>query len=139
MPAELSAITVPLRPSGLLALEIRDERGAAHRVLDLQDRHELPSVLAERVEDLSGVVLQQRRHEVFPRRHQIPPSRSSRSCTFLMQMPMMTSRPAFDAIRRASSFTMPSCNHRTLASIATASRATSGVASARRNTSTMST
>ncbi len=56
-----------------------------------------------------------------------------------MQTPMMTSRPASVAIRYASSFTMPACSHRTRAPIATASRATSGVSSARRNTSTTST
>ena len=44
-----------------------------------------------------------------------------------------------DAMRYASSFTMSACSQSTLAPIATASRAISGVSSARRNTSTTST
>ena len=55
-----------------------------------------------------------------------------------MHTPMTTVRPASSPIRRASSFAMPSCNHSTFAPRATACSATSGVCSARRNTSTTS-
>src|SRR6476646_1188130 len=64
---------------------------------------------------------------------------SNCSRTWRMHTPMITSRPPSVAMAAASSLTMSSCSHSTFAPIATASRATSGVCSARRNTSTTST
>src|SRR3990170_577137 len=57
------------RPLSLRALQVRDERLPAHRRRLGHDRDELPPVLAERVEDLAGVVLQDRGDEVLPLLH----------------------------------------------------------------------
>ena len=65
------AATRPLGGLGLRSLHVRDEALAAHRVLDLRDGDELPAVLAERVQDLSRVVLQQRSDEVLPPLHRV--------------------------------------------------------------------
>src|SRR3954468_18084073 len=128
------------------SFQVRDERDTAHRVGDLRHRDELPAVLAERVEDLTGVVLEERRDEVLPLLHRCLLGRwagcyaapASRLLVVRMQTPMITVRPASSAMRRASSFTIPSWSHRTLPPRATAASATGGVSAARRNTSTTS-
>src|SRR6266550_5317835 len=53
----------------LRTLEVRDQRRPSRGRLLLSHGDELPAVLTERVEDLSRVVLQQRRNEVLPRGH----------------------------------------------------------------------
>src|SRR6476661_4917297 len=63
--------TDPPGEGGLIlrAFEVRDQRGPSRRRLLLGDCDQLPPVLTERVQDLSRVVLQQRRNEVLPRGH----------------------------------------------------------------------
>src|SRR5439155_9271907 len=113
------------------SLEVGHQGDVARRRGLRQHVHQLPAVLPERVEDVPRVVREEWSHEVLPLLHQ---ATSSRRCAFIMHTPMTTSNPASSAIRRASSETMSFCNHRTLAPTPTASRATAGVASTRRNT-----
>ena len=75
-----------------------------------------------------------------PTSSSVPPSMSISRCrVFLMQTPMITSRPPSCAIRAGLLVHDPLLEPQDLAPIATASRATSGVCSARRKTSTTST
>src|SRR5207248_8940115 len=63
--------------SGLLTLQVRDQRGPALRRLLLDHVDQLPAVLAEGVEDVPRVVRKERRHEVLPLLHRSSPLRSS--------------------------------------------------------------
>src|SRR5207302_2081207 len=108
-------------------LQVGDEGAAAHRVVDLQHGDQLPAVLPERVQDLAGVVLEERRHEVLPLLHGYDASRSSRRFVTRMHTPITTSMPPSCAMRHASSFTIPSCSHSSRAPIFTAFYAISGV------------
>ena len=126
--------------SGCLgALHVGDGRDGARRGGLRHHRDQLPAVVAERVQDLARDCARAAARRSTPTRSCVPlPFRCSRWSVRRMQTPMMTSSPASLAMRYASSFTMPSCSQSTFAPIATASRAMSGVSSARRKTSTTS-
>src|SRR5918994_4290855 len=62
-----------ISPLAELSLQVCDHRDTPCRRLLLEDRHELPAVLAEVVQDLAGVVLEQRRNEILPLHPSGPP------------------------------------------------------------------